>query len=288
MLNNKSVFFLEKKAVFLINFILVVLVILSFLFHINLKYFFYFNISITFFLSYFFFKHSRKLAKMLIVTNLFIFFYFLYPNVSSYFSELFGAESYIFIIFYNILIAYLFLFFSGYNKNFLGDIKRINIVMIAVIILIGLSFGLFFTLIKEPIPSIFTSFSDESGAEVIKFLLISSFLVAFSEQMIFSGFLFNVYSNLTSKHDAFYQTAIIFVMFHLLRFEILVKHYYVYFNEMYIFYIIAYYLFLFAFMLTALYFYSFKNEKYSGNFFYAVILHFTADFGLFLFYFLGI
>ena len=99
MLNNKSVFFLEKKAVFLINFILVVLVILSFLFNINLKYFFYFNITITFFLSYFFFKHSRKLAKMLIVTNIFIFFYFLYPNVSSYFSELFGAESYIFIIF---------------------------------------------------------------------------------------------------------------------------------------------------------------------------------------------
>lgn len=288
MLNDKNVFFLEKKSVFLINFILVILVIMSFLFDISLKYFFYFNVIVTFFLSYFFFKHSRKLAKMLIITNLFIFFYFLYPNIANYFSELFGAEGYIFIIFYNILIAYLFLFFSGYHKDFLGNLKKTNIVILAIIILVGLVFGLFFTLIKEPIPTIFTSFNDENGIEVIKFLFISSFLVAFSEQMIFSGFMFNVYKNLTSKHEAFYQTAIIFVMFHLLRFEILVKHYYLNFNNLYIFYIAAYYLFLFAFMLTALYFYSFKTEKYEGNFVYPVILHFMADFGLFLFYFLGI
>lgn len=288
MSEDKNVFFLEKKSVFLINFFLIILVILSFLFNVSLKYFFYFNVIFTFFVSYFFFKHSRKLAKMLIVTNMFIFFYFLYPIVSSFLSELFGAESYIFIIFYNILIAYLFLFFSGYTQGFVGNIKKLNVVILGIVILLGLSFGLFFTLIREPIPTIFTTFTNENNFEIVKFLFFSSFLVAFSEQMIFSGFLFNVYKNLTSKHDAFYQTAIIFVMFHLLRFEILVKHYFVNFNEMYIFYIIAYYFLLFAFMLTALYLYSFKTEKYEGNFFYAVTLHFMADFGLFIFYYMGI
>lgn len=288
MQDNKRVFFLEKKSVFLINFILIIFVIMSFIFDISLKYFFYFNVIFTFFASYFFFKHSRKLAKMLIVTNMFIFFYFLYPNVSSFLSEIFGAEGYIFIIFYNIVIAYLFLFFSGYTEGFAKNLRNTNFLILAIVALIGLSFGLFFTLIREPIPTIFTSFGDNNTFEIVKFLLFSSFLVAFSEQMIFSGFLFNVYRNLTSKHDAFYQTAIIFVMFHLLRFEVLVKHYFINFNEMYIFYIIAYYFLLFSFMLTALYLYSFKTEKYEGNFFYPVVLHFSADFGLFIFYFIGI
>lgn len=258
------------------------------MFDISLKYFFYFDIILTFFLSYFFFKHSKKLAKMLIITNLFIFFYFLYPTISSFLSELLGAQSYIYIIFYNILIAYLFLFFSGYHKNFVGDFKKISFPLLGIVVLSGLAFGLFFEIIKEPIPSIFTNFPNTSSFDIIKFLFFSSFLVAFSEQMIFSGFLFNVYKNLSSKHDAFYQTAIIFVMFHLLRFEILVKYYYTYFNSYYILYLGLYYILLFTFMLTALYFYSFKKGKYEGNFMYAVILHFMADFGLFAFYYFGI
>ncbi len=288
MFKDRSIFFIEKKSVFLINFLLIILVILSFIYDISLQYFFYFNVVITFFLAYFFFKHSKKLAKMLIVTNMFIFFYFLYPKVSVFFSEIFGAESYIFIIFYNILIAYLFLLFSGQKEGFRGNLKKINFLIVGIVILIGLSFGLFFTLIKEPIPTIFTTFGEDNNFEILRFLLFSSFLVAFSEQMIFSGFLFNVYQNLNSKHDAFYQVAIIFVMFHLLRFEILVKHYYANFSNMYIFYIGAYYLLLFAFMLTALYLYSFKTEKYEGNFIYPVILHFMADFGLFVFYYFKI
>lgn len=276
----------EKKSVFLINLLLVILVILSFLYEVSLKYFFYFDIILTFILSYFFFKRSRKLAKMLILTNLFIFFYFLYPNVSSFLTALLGVQSYIFIIFYNILIAYSFLYFSGNAKSLLGNFKKFNLAIFSSIFLFGLGFGLLFYLIKEPIPSMFTIFSADL-VPALGFLVMTSLLVAFSEQMIFSGFLFNVYRELTSKFDAFFQVSIIFVMFHLLRFEILVKHYYVYFNDFYIIFISLYYVLLFLFMFSALYLYSFKGKKFEGNFFYPLILHFGADLGLFIFYFIS-
>ena len=105
--------------------------------------------------------------------------------------------------------------------------------------------------------------------------------------MIFSGFLFNTYKNLTTRYDAIFQTAIIFVLFHLLRFEILVNYYFKNFNDTFIFYLVLYYIFLFVFMVTALYLYSLKSKKYEGNFTYPLILHFVADFSLFFFYLIG-
>lgn len=277
----------EKKSVFLINFFLIVLVILFFLFDWNIKYFFYFDIILTFFLSFFYFRKSRKLAKTLIVTNMFIFFYFLYPKVSYFLQALFGNESYIFIIFYNILIAFIFLYFSGNNKTFIKNIKKFNLKMFGLLILIGLFFGFLFALIKEPVPSLFINFSENGLFGIIGFLLFNSFIVAFSEQMIFSGFLFNVYEDMSSKFDAYFQTSILFVLFHLLRFKVLVSHYYIYFNDWFILYISLYYIFLFFFMLTCLYFYSLKGKKYSGNFLYPVIIHFMADFSLFIFAIIG-
>ena len=287
MLNLNPSLNFEKRSVFYINFIFIIMVILSLLYNVSLKYFFYFNILTTLFLSYFYFKKSRQLAKYLIVTNLFIFFYFLYPDIAWFFTEIFNSSSYVFIVFYNILIAFIFLSLSGHKEELLGNFTKFKSKIFASILLLGAAFGLIFTLIKEPIPSLFTDVINSSDSSIIGFIIFSSFLVAFSEQMIFSGFLFNVYSKLTSKQDAIYQASIIFVLFHLLRFEILVRHYFVNFTDLVLIYLFAYYIMLFLFMVTALYLYSFKSKKYSGNFFYPVALHFAADFSLFLFYAIG-
>ncbi len=287
MEKNENIFRIEKKSIYIINFVLILLVILSFLFSINIKYFFYFDLILTFFLSYFFFKRSKKLAKKLIITNLFIFFYFLYPNIAEFLYQLLGIESYIFIIFYNILISYLFLFFSDEHNKFLGNIKKTNLKFLLIIILIGIIFGFLFYFIREPIPSIFSLFINNSFFQnTIIFLLFNSFIVALSEQMIFSGFLFNTYRNLTSKSNAIIQTSFIFILFHILRLKILINYYFREFNSNFLFYLIGYYIFLFIFMITVLYFYSFKSKKYEGNFIYPVILHFITDFSLFLLYFL--
>lgn len=279
----KNILDFEKKSIFLINFFLVVLVTTFFLFDWNLEYFFYFNIIMTFILSFFYFKRSKKLAKTLIVTNMFIFFYFLYPKLSYFLEALFGSESYIFIMFYNVLIAFLFLSFSGYKKTFLRDLKKFNFKVFLLILIIGLFYGFLFALIKEPVPSLFLDITNKGFLNIMTFLIFNSFIVAFSEQMIFSGFLFNVYEDLSSRFDAFFQTSILFVMFHLLRFKILISHYYTNFTSWFLLYISLYYIFLFCFMLSCLYFYSFKGKKYSGNFLYPVIIHFIADFSLFLF-----
>lgn len=288
LFNFKSFFDFEKKSVFLINFFLIILFIVFLIQQFKLIYFFYIDVFVTLTLSYFFFKKSRHLAKMLIVTNMFIFFYFLFPLIAKYVTDILGNEAYLFIMFYNVLIAYIFLKLSGFQENFLGNLKNFKLSFIILILVLGLTFGLLFHMIKEPVPALFIDFSENSTMNLALFLVFNSFIIALSEQMIFSGFLFNVYRNLSTKFDAYFQVAIIFILFHLLRFDILVKYYYVNFAEYYIFYLTMYYIFLFFFMLTALYLYSFVGKKYQGNFFYSVFLHFGADFGLFMFYLIGI
>ena len=96
--------------------------------------------------------------------------------------------------------------------------------------------------------------------------------------------LFNSYRDLTSKYDAYFQTSIIFAMFHLLRFRVLVEHYYVYFRDIYILYLVMYYLLLLAFMFFALYLYSFKTKIHGktieGNFFYRWLMAWIVAFPL--------
>ncbi len=143
----------------------------------------------------------------------------------------------------------------------------------------------FFFLIQEPIPFFIAElFSSGEILNILFFILFTSFLIALSEQMIFAGFLYNSYKKLTSKIDAFFQTAIIFVLFHILRFEILVKYYYEISANFYIIFIILYYILLFCFMVFALYLYSLNSKKYKGSFLYPFFLHFGADIGLFMFY----
>ena len=170
----------------------------------------------------------------------------------------------------------------------MGKFDTFSLKIFFVVLALGLTFGLLFHLIKEPIPSLFTDFfSSTDLLSTFIFIIFSSLVIAISEQMIFAGVLFNSYRDLTSKYDAYFQTSIIFAMFHLLRFRVLVEHYYVYFRDIYMLYLIMYYLLLLAFMFAALYLYSFRTtihgKKVEGNFFYPVALHFAADFGLFAF-----
>lgn len=277
---NLNVIDLEKRSLFYINSALIVLMIFFIFYEIPTRYFFYLLITITFILSYVFFKHSKKLSKYLIITNMFIFFYFLYPIIGEFLYELLGEESYTFILFYNILIAYIFLLFSGHHKNLLKRIKEFKLSIFLIIILIGIIYGIFFYLVKEPVPiqSLFNPYLPGFFTKAAIFTLI----LAISEQAIFSGFLFNVYKQLTTTKESYFQVSTIFVLFHLLRFENLIVSYIHNFETTYLLIIIAYYIFLFLFMLTALHLYNFKSKKYSGNFIYPVILHFTTDFTLFI------
>lgn len=287
MYTLKSLFNIENKLVFFINFLLVFLMIITFLFEFEVSFFFYFTIFLTLILGYLFFRKSKKLSKTIILTNLFIFFYFLYPSVATFLTKLLGSQSYLFILFYTIFLSYIFLFLSGNHRTFLGNLKKWNYKIAGISLMLGLSFGLLFYLIQEPVPRLFLDFiEDGSIFEFIKFILISSLIIAIAEQMIFSGFLFNSYKELTTKWDSFFQVAIVFVCFHLLRFDILVKHYFVNFPQGYLFFITSYYILLFIFMVIALYLYSFRYKKYEGNFTYPVLLHFGADLGLLFFYIL--
>lgn len=286
MLKFKDIFDLEKKSVFIINFLLVLFIIIIFLYDLPMRIFFYAVLVSTIIFSYLFFKKSKKLAKTLIVTNLFIFFYFLYPYVASYFYEVAGNQTYSIVLLYTILISYAFLVFAGKQKTFLGDLSKFDFKFMGIILILGIFLGFLFSLTKEPIPALFIEILQNNGLlATIGFLIFTSLIIAVSEQMIFSGVLFNSYKELTSRYDAYFQTAILFVMFHLLRFEVLVSHYYLNFPDLYLFYITGYYILLFAFMLLALYLYSHNGRKHKGNFFYPVGLHFGADFGLFVFYF---
>jgi membrane protease YdiL (CAAX protease family) len=282
-------FSFEKKSVFYLNFFLILLIILTFLFDISISYFFYINIIVTFFISYYFFKRSKKLSKTLILTNLFIFFYFLYPKVSEFLVLLFGRDSYLFISLYSLILAYVFIAFSGNLQSFLSTISNFSFKIFSIISLVGFVFGMLFFYVKEPIPFyMITSLSSFDLSVIFLSFIVPSFLIAISEQFIFTGFLFHSYKQLTSQKEAMYQTAILFVSFHLLRFEILVKHYFKYFNETYLFFLISYYLLLFIFMLLSLYWYSFKSKHYKGCFVYPIWFHFIVDFSLFIFYALWI
>lgn len=275
-----SIIEFEKKSVFFINSFLIIIMILFLLLNINIKYFFYFDIILTLFLSYFFFKKSKKLAKYLILTNIFIFFYFLYPIISEFLYLIFLEESYLFILFYNFCLAFIFLVFSSFHKSFIKNLKSFNFKIFLVTIILGIFLGFCFYFVKEPVPN--NILFDINQSNYLLKTIFFTLSLSLSEQMIFSGFLFNVYSNLTNKVESFYQVSTIFVLFHLLRFENLVLSYFYNFNLNYLYLMFLYYIFLFIFMLICLYFFSFSFKKNKGNFLYPVIIHFFTDFTLIL------
>lgn len=255
-------------------------------FNIPVKYFFYINMTSTITISYFFFKRSRLLSKSLILTNMFIFFYFLYPYIADFLFFLFESQSYLYILFYNILIAFIFLEFSSNRDEFLKNIKSVNLKLILCVFILGLFFGTLFYISKEPVPiSLFNPKSSDYFVKIIIFTLILSI----SEQMIFSGFLFNTYKKLNTSSIAMTQTTIFFVMFHLLRFENLIISFIRYSDSFFLFNMIFYYILLGLFMITAIYLYNLNSSKYKGNIIYPIILHFITDLTIFvLIKFIGI
>lgn len=273
---NLSTFEIEKKSVFFVNLLLILCMIVFFLNNIPVRYFFYIDIVLTIILSFFFFKRSRKLSKYLILTNMFIFFCFLYPVVTTYLIDLLAGDSYLFILFYHLFVSYVFLVFSGMHKDFIKDIGSVNLKVSLIVVLVGFTFGVIFFLVREPVPSNLMMGS-------ISMIIFYTLILAISEQMIFTGFLSNVYRQLTGVNDSYFQVATIFVLFHLLRFENLVVTYFRNFDFYYLYLITLYYMLLFVFMLCCLYFYNFKGKKYKGNFFYPVFLHFVTDLTLLLF-----
>ncbi len=281
-----NIFSLEKKSVFLINSSLIILMIFFLYFNIPVKYFFYINMTSTITISYFFFKRSRLLSKSLILTNMFIFFYFLYPYIADFLFFLFESQSYLYILFYNILIAFIFLEFSSNRDEFLKNIKSVNLKLILCVFILGLFFGTLFYISKEPVPiSLFNPKSSDYFVKIIIFTLILSI----SEQMIFSGFLFNTYKKLNTSSIAMTQTTIFFVMFHLLRFENLIISFIRYSDSFFLFNMIFYYILLGLFMITAIYLYNLNSSKYKGNIIYPIILHFITDLTIFvLIKFIGI
>lgn len=284
--NYKNLFNFEKKSVFYVNFFLVLLIVIFFIFKIPLSLFFYFDIVLTFILSFLFFKRSRKVAKFLILTNMFIFFYFLYPQFSNFLYNLFGDNSYFIVLFYTLFLGFIFILLSGFSKTFMGKIKKFDFKFAGIIVLMGFILGFFFYMVREPVPQVFIDFTKKGIFNLISFLTINSFVVALAEELVFVGFLFNVYNKLTTKVDAIFQTSLIFTMFHLLRFHNIIIYYFENFRQYYIFYSSMYYILLFSFMVLALYLYSFKGKKKSGNFLYPVILHLITDLILFLLYIL--
>lgn len=275
----------DKKLVFYLNFLLVIIVMYSFLLKISLKYFFYFNIILTLVFSYVFFRKSRELSKILIVSNLFIFFYFLSPQVSEFLFDLLGRSSQFLVLFYNFIIAYIFLVFSGLHKHFLGNLRMFSWRIFFIVMLVGFFFSLLFVFANEPVSILL---QDVSGPDMLMSLIaIASiaFLVGLNEQMIFSGLFFNMYKKLSSPFHATIYTSILFVAFHFIRFDFLYDFYSQYSSFLSPIYIAVYYILLFLFMMSALYFYSLDTKKYKGNFFYPFILHVSTDFFLFAFYY---
>lgn len=277
----KKLRFIEGELVFLVNFLLILLVMFFINNNWDMSYFFYLLMGVTFIFGFVFFKTSKDITKSLILTNLFIFFYFLYPFFSEFFSVFFNVGGFFFVLFYNIIIAFIFILFLGEQRNFIGDIKRTSFGILFLTLFSGIFFGGVFYLIDEPIPlELFGFVSDFDLLGFFVFVAFFSLMIAIGEQMIFTGFLYNVYSKLTSKWNAFIQVALLFSLFHALNLDKIIEHFGGDGVNSMIF-IFLYFIFLFIFMLLALMLYTFRWKKYNGNFLYPVLFHFVVDFILF-------
>lgn len=286
MFKLASIFDLEKNSLYMMNMLLVLLVMITTFYNISFKFFFYFTVFATFFLSYFYFKKSKDLTKFFILSNLFILFYFLSQGVSYFLFDLFNMRSYMLIFLYNITIVFIFLIFSGLIKNYLEGIKNIKISLLLIVFLFGFIFGFLFFLIKEPVIGSFLDVSSTSLLYSISLLAFNSFMIGFIEQSTFGGFFYNMYKKFFSKSKSMHYTAILFALFHLANIVFLIEHYKSYLGINFSFLgILAYGFLLYIFMYFAIYLYTLKGKKYTGCIVYSIILHFCADFSLFLLYY---
>lgn len=271
---------LLERGVFLINFLFVIAMILHFYFEYSTQYLFYILTGVTFVLSYIMFYKHKKFSKGIILTNLFVYFYFLYPHIGRFSSELFPNLSTYILILYTLFLAYILLEFSREKEIVLKSIFNTKMNYILLSILIGFVFGIIFYLVGEPIPS--EIFAGESTLpSLILNIFIISFLIGVSEQLLFTGFLYTTYASMTRPIDAQIQTSLLFVAFHMLRIEVIIASFFTIFLELAYLYLFLYFLALFVFMNISIILYrGIKNMK--GSFAYSVIFHTIVDFSLIL------
>jgi len=253
---------IEKKGLFYINFLLIVFVIISFTLKIPLKYFFYFDIILTLIISYLYFLKSKKLSKILIITDIYIFFIFLLPFIEGFLFQLFYFSSYYIRVFYNLFVTYLFINFSNTEKR-VFRVDKLSWKKTFYIFIFSIFMGFLFFLVKEPAPPILYEFVKHNTLDNLSSLVLNSFLVALSEELMMIGIFYLSYKQLTNSLNAKFQAALIFVMFHIIRFSNIVKFYFINFRSYYLVYSIVYYFLLFIFMVFALHFFENKNLSFN-------------------------
>lgn len=274
-----------KKSLFFINLLLVIFMIISLAFGFSFKYFFYLNIFLTFLFSYLFFTKSKSLSKMVFLTNLFILFYFISTTLVGFVHELLGFRSYFFLLGYNVILGLIFIVYSGYHKTFFGKLSDFRFSLFFIIMLVGFVFSFFFLFVREPVSGLILDVYNDNIYISILLLSLTAFFVALSEQIIFLGFFYNVYKSIVTSKTAILQSSLLFVLFHLINFSVVYSYYKAHVGIIAPLFMIIYILFLSIFILSCFYFYLINSKKYKGNFIYPVILHFSVDVFLFLFYY---
>ncbi|MFP4402022.1 MAG: hypothetical protein ACLFPL_02225 [Candidatus Nanoarchaeia archaeon] len=271
---------LLDRGVFFLNFLFVVAMILIFYFQLELKYFFYGVIITTFIFSYLTFSKYRKFSKGIILSNLFIYFYFLYPYIAEFFSQINPQLTNYILILYTLFLALILLEFLGKKNEVLQTIYNVNFKRLLQICLFAIPFGILFYLVGEPIPREIFSI-DSSLINTILHALFVAFLIGVSEQFLFTGFVHNMYSTMTSKVDAQIQTSILFVLFHMLRIKVIMGSFVLMYNQFAYLMILCYFLALFIFMNISIYLFR-GSKHFKGSIVYSVLFHTLVDFILIL------
>lgn len=273
--------FLER-GIFGINFFFVIMMILTFYFQWNLELFFYSLIFTTLVLSYLMFSKFRVFSKGIILSNLFVYFYFLYPYIGVFSTQYFPQISTYILILYTLFLSYILLEFLGKKEEILKTIPNISVTPIVFVFLGSFLVGAIFFFVGEPIPK--EIFSIEQGAtNLILYILFLAFLIGISEQLLFTGFLFQTYKTMTSEMEAQIQTSILFVAFHMLRIQAVIASFVLVYGSNAYFYMTLYFLALFLFMNISILLYrgfTFKGKQIKGSFTYSVIFHTLVDFTL--------
>ena len=269
---------LYERGLFLLNFIFVIAMIVIFYFELKLDYFFYILIIITGLVSYYFFDKNKTFSKGVVLTNLFVFFYFLYPFIAQFLSQTIPQISTYALILYTLFLAYLFLEFLGKKEKVLNTIKNSKVSIILLLIPLSLVSGFIFYSVGEPIPREAID-THTSITSIIISVFVLALLIGISEQLLFSGFVYNTYKTMTSNLDAQIQTSILFIAFHMIRIQVLIESFVLYYFELAYMFLTIYFLCLFIFMNICIKLFEGSN-KFKGSLLYPIIFHTLTDFTL--------
>ena len=270
---------LLERGLFFINFCFVITMIVIFYFNLKLEYFFYTLIISTLIISYVTFTKYKTFSKGIVLTNLFVYFYFLYPYIAEFTTNLIGSQSAYILILYTLLLAFILLEFLGKKEHVLRTIYDLKFKGILGVFALALVFGTVFYVAGEPIPTQILEEAPQSLIIIILHIFFLSFLIGVSEQLLFTGFLYNTYSTMTRAIDAQIQTALLFVSFHMLRIKAVVSSFMIQYGPLAETYIFLYFCFLFVFMNISILLYR-GCSWFKGSFAYSVIFHTIVDFTL--------